>query len=184
MQQAFDPQSVRRALRRIVSEIRVELSEEFDRNFERQAFFSEAWQRRKSPSRRSGGATLIDTGTLRRSIRSIVKEDSITFTSTVPYAAIHNEGGEITVTARMKRYFWARHMAATGARRTRRDGSLRRDKRNARLSAEAEFWRAMALKKVGSRIRIPRRSFLGFHPEVERKVRGIIERAIAESLAE
>lgn len=34
----------------------------------------------------------------------------------------------------------------------------------------------MALKKVGSTIKIPRRRFLGTSPEVEDAVRGIIEK--------
>lgn len=42
---------VRKIIRRILKDIQVEMSDEFDRNFERQAFFSEAWVRRKSPTR-------------------------------------------------------------------------------------------------------------------------------------
>ncbi len=58
---------VQKIIARILQDIRVEMTDEFDRNFERQAFFSEAWQRRKSPTR-PGGSILIDTGPLRRSI--------------------------------------------------------------------------------------------------------------------
>ena len=61
-------------IRRILSDIRVELGDEFDRNFERQAFFNDAWARRKSPTR-PGGTILVDTGTLRRSIRSRTTDD-------------------------------------------------------------------------------------------------------------
>ena len=45
---------VKHILGRILQDIRVEMSDAFDQNFERQAFFSEAWQRRKSPTRRDG----------------------------------------------------------------------------------------------------------------------------------
>ena len=93
-------------IRRILEDIRVDLTDEFDQNFERQAFFSEAWQRRKSPTR-PGGHILVDTGRLRRSIQSRVDGSSITFFSTEPYAAIHNEGGEIVVTAKMKKKHWS-----------------------------------------------------------------------------
>ena len=159
---------------RILSDIRVELSDEFDRNFEREAFFSEAWQRHRSPLR-PGGHILVDTGSLRRSIASRTTDSSITFYTNEPYAAIHNDGGDIRVTAKMKRYFWHRYYAATGSFGRRKDGTRSRDRRNLQLSTEAEFWQHMALMKVGSVIRIPRRRFLGTSPEVEQAVREIVE---------
>lgn len=168
-----------RILRNILRDIQVELTDEFDRNFEREAFFSEAWQRRKSPTR-PGGHILVDTGMLRQSIRSEIREKSIVFRSDLPYAAIHNEGGEIKVTARMKRYFWHKHYESSGSFGRKKDGSLRKDKRNSQLTTEAEFWKAMALMKEGSTIKIPRRKFLGYAPEVEAAVREIIEENITD----
>jgi phage gpG-like protein len=87
-------------IKRILNDIRVDLSDEFDQNFEREAFFSEAWERHRSPLR-PGGHILVDTGTLRRSVRSEMKETSIRFFTDLPYADIHNEGGEIVVKKRM-----------------------------------------------------------------------------------
>ena len=161
---------------RILSDIRVELGDEFDKNFERQAFFSESWARRRSPGRQ-GGALLVDTGTLRRSIRSRTTDDSITFYTDLPYAAIHNDGGEIVVTRRMKGYFWHKYMTAAGVLQfaRRKDGTMRRDKNTLHINDEAEFYKCMALKKEGSTVKIPRRRFLGASPEVERTVREIIE---------
>ena len=69
-----------RVIRNILRDIEVELTDEFDRNFERQAFFTQAWQRRKSPTR-PGGLILVDTGGLRRSIYSVKKDSSIVFRS-------------------------------------------------------------------------------------------------------
>ena len=161
-------------IRRILSDIRVELGDEFDRNFERQAFFNDAWTRRKSPPR-PGGTILVDTGTLRRSIRSRTTDDSITFYTDLPYAAIHNDGGEIVVTEKMKRFFWHKYYEATGSFGRKKNGQRRNDKRTRQLSTEADFWRFMALKRAGTTIRIPRRRFLGTGPEVERIVREIIE---------
>lgn len=165
---------VRRIFKLVLDDIRVELGDEFDKNFERQAFFSEAWARRRSPVKR-GGALLVDTGALRRSIRSRTTDDSITFYTDLPYAAIHNDGGEIVVTRRMKGYFWHKYREATGAFGRKKDGELRNDKRNRRLTDVAEFYKCMALKKEGSTVKIPRRRFLGTSPEVERTVREIIE---------
>lgn len=170
---------VKMIFRSILRDIQVELGDEFDQNFERQAFFSQAWQRRKSPTR-PGGHTLVDTGTLRRSIRSEIRENSIVFMSDHPAAAIHNEGGEIKVTARMKRYFWYKHYATTGSFGRKKNGSLRNDKRNRQLTDESDFWKAMALMKVGSTIKIPQRKFLGASPEVEAAVRQIIEENLTE----
>lgn len=166
-------------VRNILRDISVELSDEFDQNFERQSFFSKAWARRKSPMRQ-GGSTLIDTGALRRSIRSKSDGESITFYSDLPYASIHNEGGEIKVTRKMKSYFWWKYRSTCGTFGRKKNGSLRQDKRNARLTGEAEFWKAMALKKVGSTIKIPQRQFLGYSPEVEKSVREIIEENLEE----
>lgn len=170
---------VRRVLGRILNDIRVDLTDEFDQNFEREAFFSEAWSRRKSPLR-PGGHILVDTGRLRRSIQSRTTENSITFFTEEPHAAIHNEGGEIVVTTKMKRYFWHKYYEATGSFGRKKDGSRRNDKRTVQLSDEAEFWKFMALKKAGTTIKIPRRRFLGTSPEVEKAVRKIIEDNITE----
>lgn len=142
---------LRKVVRRILGDIRVELGDEFDQNFERQGFFSEKWQRRKSPIR-GDGHILVASGDLRKSIRSRSDESSITFYSDLAYAGIHNEGGEIKVTARMKRFFWHKY-----------------------YETKDEFWKAMALMKVGKTIKIPRRQFLGMAPEVETEVRKIIE---------
>ena len=168
-----------RIIRNILNDVRVELSDEFDRNFERQGFFNEAWQRRSSPTR-PGGSILIDTGKLRQSISSRSTDSSITFFSDLPYASIHNDGGEIEVTARMKRYFWHKYYAATGSFGRKKNGERRGDKRTVQLSTEAEFWKHLALMKEGRSIRIPRRRFLGASPEVEQAVKDIIEENLAD----
>ena len=155
------------------------MSDEFDKNFERQAFFSEAWQRRKSPTR-PGGSILIDTGKLRQSISSRSTENSITFFSTLPYAAIHNDGGEIKVTRKMKAFFWHKYYEATGSFGRKKNGERRNDKRTVQLSTEAEFWKFMALMKEGKSIKIPRRRFFGASPEVEKVVKEIIEENLTD----
>lgn len=172
---------LRTALRHTLADIRVEMLQQFDRNFSRQAFFNERWQRKQ---RDNGKPILTDTGTLRRSIGAEVDANSVTFYSTEDYALIHQNGGDIKVTPRMKRYFWYRYYKAANSISSRKDGTQRQTKRNRQLSADAEFFRAMALKRVGSKIRIPRRRFIGMHPEVEREVRAIIERNFTGILAD
>ena len=172
-----------RFIDRTLRDVRVELLEEFDRNFEREAFFNERWVRRKHHDDRSRGL-LVRTGTLRRSLRAEVTDRrSVRFFTDVPYARIHNEGGTITVTRRMKNYFWVQYMTIVGSKdgtfspqlQRKKDGTLRNNKRNRELSDEAAFYKAMALKSVGSKIVIPRRQFIGRHAEVERILKEIAE---------
>lgn len=170
---------IREIFGRILRDIQVELGDEFGQNFERQGFFSQAWVRRKIPMR-PGGHILVDSGGLRRSIRSEIRDSSIVFLTDHPAAVIHNEGGEIVVTAKMKRFFWYKYYSATGSFGRKKDGSRRNDKRTLQLSSEADFWKAMALMSVGSKIRIPQRKFLGTSPEVEAAVRQIIEENLNE----
>lgn len=82
----------------IIRDMRVELSDEFDRNFERKAFFTKKWKRRADPNAK--GSLLVVTGTLRRSIKATETPTGVRFTSAVPYAQIHNEGGTGTQTVR------------------------------------------------------------------------------------
>lgn len=63
----------------------------------------------------------------------------------------------------MKRFFWAKYYAATGAFGRKKDGSPAKDKRTTQLSSEAEFWKVLALMKVGKTIRIPAAVF-GYVP--------------------
>ena len=172
-----------RFINRTLRDVRVELLEEFDKNFEREAFFNERWARRKHHDDRSRGL-LVRTGTLRRSLRAEVTDRrSVRFFTDVPYARIHNEGGTITVTRRMKNYFWVQYMTITGSKddtfapqlQRKKDGTLRNNKRNRELSDEEVFYKAMALKPVGSKIVIPKRQFIGRHAEVERILREIAE---------
>jgi len=150
-----------------LSDIQIKLSDEFDRNFERQAFFSEKWKRRRYDSDPERGI-LTQSGALRRSIISKVEGRRLIFTSSMPYSKIHNEGGAITVTQRMKGYFWHKYKEET-----------KRLKGKA-MTEEGAFYRAMALKRRGSKIQIPRRMFLGKSPEVEKIVREVAEDCLAE----
>ena len=65
------------------------------------------------------------------------------------------------MTERMKRYFWFLYMKSTGTMQKKKNGELRQNKANARLSTIASFYKGMALKKAGSKIRIPKRQYMG-----------------------
>lgn len=169
-------------VRETLKDIRTEALEEFDRNFEREAFFNQKWARRKFNDDKSRGL-LIRTGNLRRSITGRVTDrDSVVIETTEPYARIHNEGGIITVTRKMKKYFWYRYQTVTGGKaadgfsnnlQRKKNGAPRNNKRNRALTEEAEFYRRMAMKKAGSKITIPKRQFIGNHPDLEKLLKEI-----------
>ncbi|HMR85186.1 MAG TPA: hypothetical protein PKE30_18710, partial [Niabella sp.] len=174
-------QDIQAFFRDILNDLRVELGDEFDRNFERKGFFDQLWPGSRWPNSR--GSLLLRTGAGRRSIRGAVVAMSVVWRSSLPYMRLHNEGGEITVTAKMKRFFWAMHYKAANALvysvKTR---ATRNTKRNAKLTAEAEIWKMMALKAVGSKIKVPKRQFIGWHPKVDKMVDVVVYRNLEDYL--
>jgi hypothetical protein len=86
----------------------------------------------------------------------------------LPYATINNDGGEIEVTAKMKSFFWA--MAYKAGMAAGKGNS----ERSQRLSAEAQQWKNLALMKVGTKMKIEQRQFIGDHPVVRQRIEDII----------
>lgn len=158
--------NLKQILKQTFEDVRTKLTDEFDKNFERKAFFDKRWSQTKLPNRR--GSLMMRSGKLRRSIKSRVQGDSIVFRSNMPYAALHNEGGEIKVTSQMKKYFWAMYYKSSSGGK--------------RMTQRAKQFKAMALKKVGSTITIEQRQFIGKHPEVEKAIEKIVSRNFSEAL--
>ncbi|MBP5365005.1 MAG: phage morphogenesis protein [Bacteroidales bacterium] len=131
---------------RILKDIKVELTDEFDRNFERKAFFNERWPARRFPNTK--GSTLMVTGNLRASIRSEISGNRLRYTCNLPYAALHNNGGRIVVSAKMKKFFWAQYS-----------------------KSKQSQWKAMALKRVGSQIVILHRQLCPRQPRTAARSR-------------
>jgi len=149
-------QTFQQLFNKLLNDIKIELHDEFDRNFERKAFFNTGW---KPAIKNPIGSLMMRTGALRSSLRpEIVDNSAIKWESSLPYADLHNSGGIITVTQKMKVFFWYRYKLATGGN-------------NKNLNAESRFWKAMALKRVGSKIEIPQRQFIGDHPQVQKTVK-------------
>ena len=86
----------------ILRDARVKLTEMFNNNFREQGFFGQKWMATKvsKTNKRGKGSILIVTGAMRRSIRSMVRGMAVVFTSNLPYTALHNEGGNFSVTVR------------------------------------------------------------------------------------
>ena len=125
------------------------------------------WQRKKRPDKY--GPLLSGRQNLYGSIYYRPDDYRVTVGTEVPYAAIHNDGGDIVVTARMKRFFWAKYHKTNG-------GSWKRNAKN----DEAEFWKTLALKKVGSVIHIPQRKFIGESRHLNEKIDQTIENEISK----
>lgn len=128
-----------------------------------QDIFGKPYARRAYSTRRQRGKKVLqDRGNLKSSIQ--VKEiNPATLTikigvteiggaDVLKYASLHNEGATIVVTEKMKKFFWAKYYEAGGG-----EG---RD----RTSDDASFWKSLALKKVGSKIKFPKRLFLAESP--------------------
>lgn len=173
-----------RLMRDTLKDIKVELDDEFQQIFRREAFFSDKWQRRKydDGSNRKVLQGLGKSGVHLSQIAASgrIEGSKVVYSSTLPYAAIHNEGGTITVTAKMKRYFWAKYIEATGSFSYKKDGQQRNTQRQRKLSADSEFYKAMALKKAGDKIKIPKRQFIGMHPSLNTAITEIIEKNLDE----
>ena len=166
-------------VKNILKDLKVELTEKFDKNFSQGGFFGNKWKPKKDGS----ASHLIKSGTLRRSIQSHIEENAIVFTSSTPYSAIHNEGGEIEVTKKMKKFFWAKAYEAQGKTFTK-SGKRSKSKSAEKWNKQAQIYRGLALKKTGSKIIIPQRQFIGKYNGMEKTVQRIAKRAIEEALKE
>jgi phage gpG-like protein len=155
----------------VLKDVKTDISDEFDRNFERKAFFDQKWPGAKYPTSR--GSLMMRTGALRRGNQSRVQGNTIVFTNSQPASEIHNEGGSITVTAAMKKAFWAMYYKASGKVKSKKNGTATRATQ--RFIADAAFWKNMALMKVGSKINMPKRQFIGSHPQVDISVKRVVD---------
>ena len=161
--------------RKILSDLRVALLDEFDRNFERKGFFNSKWPEARYKTTR--GSLMMRSGRLRKSLRAQALNSGIGFYSSMPYASIHNRGGKIPVTPKMRRFFWAmyyRHLPGVSFSAKTREGAT-----GTRQNEQAEFWRYMALTR-GDQITIPQRQFIGHHRQVNKIVRAVVARDFKE----
>lgn len=133
----------------------------FKECFVAQGFTDSSFQRWKpSSTPLAGKRTLYKSGKLMHSIRKLEATDQrLVVVADSEYAEMHNEGGYITVTPQMKKYFWAMYYreAGKGIRTSRGGGQYQ----SVKVGQKARFCKAMALKKVGSKIKIDQRQFMG-----------------------
>ncbi len=159
---AFHPGNIAK-LQNISKDIKVMLQDEFDNNFEREAFFTDLWL----PSQRAkakNGKTLQHRTHLRKSIRAHISGNKIIFHSNTPYAALHNWGGEVhtkpTVTPKMRRWAWAKY----------------------KETGKGKYKGIALTKKTHLNIKytMPQRQFIGHHPMLNPKIDRIINKTLKE----
>ena len=159
--------------RTLPKKVGVAVQASFRENFRKGRFYSEQpWQ---TPLRTTlgfrgvegqYGPLLSGKNALYKSIKFRPLPGKVIISSEVAYAATHNDGDDIGVTERMKRFFWAKH--------------LEHKERMGVNAPETEFWKRMALKKPGSRIKIPRRHFLGPSKEVDAIVQDVVNKELQQ----
>ncbi len=112
----------------------------FKRNFNVGGFVDVPFQRWKKSTYPGARATMVRSGNTRREIKKIQISESrvvVGIANHNHYAKIHNEGGKIPITPKMRRFFWAK-FKETGK----------------------DYWKWLALTKK-SFIEIPQRKIIG-----------------------
>ena len=141
----------------------------FRENFHKSGFVNNSfhpWQKAKREGNKKGAAgeykTLLSgSANLYNQVKYIPGDYSVLIKNYAPYAAIHNEGGIIPVTDKMKRYGWYKFYLTLGHKKG--------DKMPKSIPEEAEQWRRLALTKK-SKIIMPKRQFIGESKELNDKL--------------
>lgn len=123
-----------------------------------------------APPSTASKRVLLNRGRLRRgSHYRKVGKSIVELRNNTPYAAIHNEGGTIKVTAKMRRFFWAMVYKywQKGVTYNIATKELNTRKKDQKYGPEAEFWFKMALAKE---IKIPKRPIFYDTPELPKRL--------------
>lgn len=64
--------------------------------------------------------------------------------------------------------------ATTFKRNKDKEVVMRETERNKKLAAEAQQWKNLALQKVGSKMKITKRQFIGDHPIVRQRIEDVV----------
>lgn len=186
-------QQVVRAMNdRLPRKVGIIAKQHFQQNFRESGFVDGGVQPWKTSLRQKGKGTDAKYGTLlsrrnhlMRSIQFTTGYGEVTVENPVPYATLHNEGGEIstnpTVTPEMRKFAWAMYYKALGRKRSNKKGG--KGKKGTKtpppeLPPEAKKWLALALtkkEKLNIRAKIPKRQFMGDSRELNEKIQKAIQ---------
>lgn len=137
--------------------------------FRDQAWLNETkhkWEPRKTQRGRTGGRSqtlLVDTGRLKRSIRKIkATTEQVIIGTDVPYAEIHNEGGEIKKTVNVKSHAIKSHR--------RKAYTRNRNGRAERIKAQTIKTYTVKAHTRKMNLKIPSRRFIGNSYTLARRI--------------
>jgi len=163
----------------------------FQDNFRKGGFVNNGLQKWQPAKRLSSGSksAAANYGTLLSSrkmlfssINYVVRQAAVQIYNDLDYAAIHNEGGNITVrvTPKMRKFAWAKY-CKSAANRTKSGNTAKRE--TGSESSDALMWKRLALTHKDSlNIHIPQRQFVGDSAELDANIITAIERGITEIL--
>lgn len=149
---------------KLMKAIGIAARDHFKLNFKKEGFADggvKKWSKRKFEFPGKQRAVLTGRGNLRDSISYNANFKQVTISNNKKYAKLHNEGGEITVTPKMRSFFWAMYYEATGRKK----------------ADEAQIWKNLALKK-GNTMKVEKRQFMGHSKELTRKIDKMIKELI------
>jgi phage gpG-like protein len=141
--------------------------EHFDNSFARQGFEGGVylpWQKLKQTKKNKGKAILIKSGRLRRSIKGKITPGKVIFSTDVPYAKIHNEGGTIQRNAMSRLYIQNR------TKRGKNKGRFKRGTTSGRGYTTGAYT-----------IKIPKRQFMGASSKLNRDIKEMIQTEILKA---
>jgi phage gpG-like protein len=130
---------------------------------ERQGFLDttiDGWAESKTGIiKKAGGKMLIEKGNLLRGITQQVNGTKVmvyVIGVAAKYAEIHNTGGTITVTPKMRKFFWAKYYENSKKIVTLQNGKL--STKSVAINQIAEYYKNLALAKT---LVIPKRRYIG-----------------------
>ena len=138
----------------------------FKEGFEKGGYMTDksanGWKERNPGTPLNEGRNILvgpGSGRLRNSIRVIRRSKrGVVVGTRKPYAEIHNYGRSVPITAKSRKYFWAKYME-TGN----------------------EFWKNLALTKKTS-FEVPQREFIGESKKLEEKIYKFIRTRLSKVL--
>lgn len=146
--------------RKLPNKIAITAVKFFKRNFKVGGFVDKPFKKWKK-SKFNNRTTMVQSGDTRRDIKKLhVSQDKIVvgIANHNHYAKIHNEGGKIVITPKMRRFFWAK-FKETGR----------------------EHWKFMAITQK-THIDIPKRQFIGDSKALEITVERMIIKELKKYL--
>lgn len=155
----------------------------FKKNFDKGGFVNNGLKRWK-PSKRIGRSesaednyrTLLSGRThLYDNVNYTPGVGRVTIFNSVPYASIHNKGGTIPITTKMRKFGWAKYFEEAGITRGM-SGEEKKKKREA-ATDNATRWLGLALTKK-SNLTIAQRQFIGPSKELSEQLRARLDKEL------